>query len=84
MKAINLDLLLGSRFSSIKELTLTIKNLGAIKPHVFKSESELSKDGDFMLDGCVNKGSDNDEDYFTLFYIIDRAKNYYITETNYW
>jgi hypothetical protein len=84
MSKVHLDLLVGNRFSTIEELTATLKYMGAENPHAFESESELLEDGDFQLDGCVNEGSDDDSDYFTLYYIRDRANNYYITETNYW
>ena len=86
MSKVNLDLLVGNRFSTIEELTSKLKNWGAENPHVFESGfmDNLSEDGDFQLDGCVNQGSDDDSDYFTLYYIRDRANNYYITETNYW
>ena len=84
MSKVNLDLLVGYRFSTIEELTATLKNMGAENPHTFESESELLGDGDFQLDGCVNKDSDDDSDYFTLYYIRDKANNYYITETTYW
>ena len=84
MSKVNLDLLVGYRFSTIEELTATLKNWGAENPHVFESESEILEDMDFQLDGCVNQGSDDDSDYFTLYYIRDRQIDYYITETNYW
>jgi len=86
MSKVNLDLLVGYRFSTIEELTSKLKNWGAENPNVFESGfmDNLSEDGDFQLDGCVNKDSDDDSDYFTLYYIRDRANNYYITETTYW
>ena len=84
MSKVNLDYLVGNRFNTIEELTATLKNWGSENPHVFESESELLENFDLQLDGCVNKGSDDDSDYFTLYYIRDRANNYYITETNYW
>ena len=84
MSKVNLDLLVGYRFSTIEELTATLKNMGAENPHAFESESELLEGGDLQLDGCVNKDSDDDSDYFTLYYIRDRQNNYYITETTYW
>ena len=84
MSKVNLDLLVGNRFSTIEELTSKLKNWGAENPNVFESESELLEDGDFQLDGCVNESSDDDSDYFTLYYIRDIANNYYITETTYW
>ena len=84
MSKVNLDLLVGNRFSTIEELTSKLKNWGAENPHVFESESELLEGGDLQLDGCVNKDSDDDSDYFTLYYIRDRQNNYYITETTYW
>jgi hypothetical protein len=84
MSKVNLDYLVGNRFPTIEELTATLKNWGAENPHVFESESEILEDMDFQLDGCVNQGSDDDSDYFTLYYIRDKANNYYITETNYW
>lgn len=83
MSKVNLGYLVGNRFPTIEALTQALKNLGTENPHVFESESELLECGDFQLDGCVNQGSDDDSDYFTLYYIRDRANNYYITETNY-
>lgn len=81
---IDLDKLIMSRFESNEQIEEKLKEMGAKNPTVFESESEITEDQDMMFDGCLNKGSDEDSDYFTLFYIIDRANNFYITETNYW
>ena len=84
MKAKTLDKLIGSRFTSLEHLEKYLKVLGAENPHVFESESDLTADCDFMLDGTIKKDSDNDEDYFTLYYLKDRSNFYYITETIFW
>ena len=84
MKAKTLDKLVGGRFTSLEELEKYLEFLGAENPHVFESESDLTEECDFMLDGTIKKDSDNDEDYFTLYYLRDRSNFYYITETNFW
>ena len=84
MKAETLDKLVGSRFTSLEHLEEYLKILGAENPHVFESESDLTANCDFMLDGTIKKDSDDDEDYFTLYYLKDRSNFYYITETNFW
>jgi hypothetical protein len=84
MSKVNLHYLVGNRFPTIEALTETLKNWGAENPHVFESESEILEGMDFQLDGCFNKGSDDDSDYFTLYFIRDRANNFYITETSAW
>jgi hypothetical protein len=84
MESKTLDKLVGCRFSSLGQLERKLITLGAKKPNVFESESDLTEDCDFMIDGCIDLDSDNDEDYFTLYYLKDRANNYYITETAFW
>ena len=84
MKAKTLDKLVGCRFNSLEDLEEYLKVLGAENPHVFESESDLTEECDFMLDGTVKEDSDDDKDYFTLYYLKDRSNFYYITETNFW
>ena len=73
-----------SRFENLKQITDRLKEFGAENPHVFHSESERLEDQDFILDGTLKKESDEDFNYFTLYYIKDNAGNYYITESNFW
>ncbi len=76
--------LVGKRFSSLKTIEEDLKLLGATMPRVHYSESIKFVEQDFMIDGTLDIYSQNDEDYFTLFYLKDNAGNYFITEANYW
>ena len=79
-----INFIVGHRFSNVQEVSDKLQELGAKTPNVFESESDLTEEGDFMLDGCLELGSDDDTEHFTLHYLRDRANNYYITEANYW
>ena len=87
MSRVNLDYLVGCRFSTIEEIGDSLLDNGAENPYVYESDTdavELFK-SDFSLDGCLNLNEDEDgDDGFTLFYIKDNEDNYYITETMYW
>jgi len=79
-----IDKLEHRRFASLLDIENVLRQWAAVDPHVFLSDSEISFGGDLMLDGSTNKNSQDDSDFFTLYYLLDRAGNYYITETNYW
>lgn len=76
--------LVGKRFDSLQTIEKDLKLLGATMPRVRLSESERYTELDFMIDGTVNTFSQDDKDYFTLFYLKDNTGNYFITEANYW
>ena len=52
---------------------------------MIKNEFENFEDCDYLLDGSLNANSENGKyDDFSIWYIFDKADNYYITEVAYW
>jgi len=86
MSKINLECLVGCRFSDVDKVMSKLTELGAKNPHVLESESNKIEGQDDMLDGCLNANPINDEenDDFSLFYIKTNSNQYYITEVNQW
>lgn len=70
--------LVGFRFSVIESIINRIEEDTNEKVLLIKSEDQSSSDLDLLLDGEIGN-----ENYFGLFYLKDRAGNFYITEVSY-
>lgn len=69
--------LIGNRYKNLEDLKTDLEKLHNCKViNIFESESERLEDSDFMIDYEL----ENDEDIYTVFYLLDNAHNYYITE----
>lgn len=69
--------LVGRRYSNLELLKHDIELLSKCKVvNIVLSESERNKDLDFMIDYEY----EDDCEVYTLFYLLDNANNYYITE----
>ncbi len=69
--------LIGNRYKNLEELKTDLEKLHNCKVvNIFESESERLEDSDFMIDYEL----ENDNDVYTIFYLLDNANNYYITE----
>jgi len=68
----------GKRFKSIAELKRELKLKTKEKILLFKSETDADFLHDFQLDGEI--GNENE---FSMFYLIDRKKELYITEISF-
>ena len=86
MSKVNLECLVGNRFSDVDNIISKLTKLGAKDPQVFISESDKVEGQDDMLEGCLNTNPINDEENhdFSLFYIKTNENKYYITEVNQW
>ena len=76
-----LESLVCGRFKTVDDIANEIEKLTGEKCVVFESESDLLDDTDYMLDYYFPDSEDIEEDFVgTIFYLKDRAGNYYITE----
>lgn len=74
---LQLKWLVGKRYFNLNELKQDIEALTYQKVvNIVLSESDRYADMDFMIDFEL----ENDCEAYTIFYLIDNAKNYYITE----
>jgi len=87
MTSQTLDTLVGRRFKNLEDIKQALKNIGASNPdiHFYDGEEDEFEDNiDLCIDGVIDIESNNDRDYFTLHYIVDRVNQFYITETRFW
>lgn len=72
-----MELLVGRRFYTLYDIKDEIEKLtGKTVEKIFISESDRCLDCDNMIDYCF----ENDDNVYTMFYLIDNAYRFYITE----
>lgn len=73
-----LEKLVGSRFKSVEQISDMIEKYTGYECVVFESESDMIYGTtDYTLDYYFK---DDENEIFTIWYLKDRAGNYYITE----
>lgn len=73
-----LENLIGFRFDTIDSIKDRIAHTTNEKVLLIRAESQDTSNLDFLLDGEIGN-----ENYFGLFYLKDRAGNFYITEISF-
>ena len=77
METIFDEQLIGKRFNNLTELKNELEKLTKRKIiSIFESESDIVEDCDNMIDFEF----ENDGNVYTIYYLFDNAKRYYITE----
>lgn len=77
METIFDEQLIGKRFNNLTELKNKLEKLTKRKIiSIFESESDIVENCDNMIDFEF----ENDDNVYTIYYLYDNAKNYYITE----
>ena len=74
---IEMEQLVGKRYATLEDLRCDIELVSNRKiNNIVISESEQPYEMDFMIDYEY----EDDDEVYTIFYLLDNADNYYITE----
>ena len=72
-----LETMVATRYKTLEDIKHDIEVLTDKKVEtIIESESERFEHQDFMIDFTF----ENDSDVYTIFYLVDNANHYYITE----